>query len=91
MKTFELTFQISTEDGSDIDLTRLEKELSYYEKSELEFIELEVIEPSVVMVTFEMEADSIHDCPDELEALNDEDVVDEPELYVTERVSHTSY
>lgn len=91
MKTFELTFQISTEDGSDIDLTRLEKELSYYEKSDLEFIELEVIEPSVVMVTFEMEADSIHDCPDELEALNDEDVVDEPELYVTERVSHTSY
>jgi hypothetical protein len=91
MKTFELTFQISTEDDSDIDLSRLEKEISHYENSDLEFVEMEMIEPSVVMVTFEMKAESIHDCPDELEALNDEAVVDEPELYVTERVSHVSY
>lgn len=91
MKTFELTFSVKTTDGSDIDLSALESYLAEYENSDLEFVELDVIEPSEVMVTFETEANSIRDCPDELELLNDEDIVDDVELFTSERVSYTSY
>lgn len=91
MKTFELTFSVKTRDGSDIDLSDLEAYLSEYENTDMEFIEMDVIEPSEVMVTFEVEAASIRDCPDELHLLNDEGIVDDTELFISERVSHTSY
>lgn len=91
MKTFELTFSIKTRDDSDIDVSELESILAKYENTDLEFIEMDVVDPCEVMVTFETEANSIRDCPDELELLNDEEIVDDPELFVTERVSYTSY
>lgn len=91
MKTFELTFSVKTQDESDIDIAALESYLAEYENTDMEFIELDVIEPGEVMVTFEIKANSIRDCPDELELLNDEDIVDDPELLVSERVSYTSY
>lgn len=91
MKTFELTFSIRTKDERDIDVAELEEYLAEYENTDLEFIEMDVIEPCEVMVTFETRAASIRDCPDELELLNDEDVVAESDLFVTERVSYTSY
>lgn len=91
MKTFELTFSVKTRDDSDIDVSDLESYLSEYENTDLEFVELDVVEPSEVMVTFETKANTIRDCPDELFLLNDGDVVDDVELFVTERVSHTSY
>lgn len=91
MKTFELTFSVKTQDESDIDIADLESYLAEYENTDMEFIELDVIEPGEVMVTFEIQATSIRDCPDELELLNDEDIVDDPELFVSERVSYTSY
>lgn len=91
MKTFELTFSIKTSDDSDIDLSVLEGYLAEYENTDLEFVDLDLVEPSEAMVTFEMKAASIRDCPDELELLNDENIVDDVELYISERVSYTSY
>lgn len=91
MKTFELTYSIKTRDESDIDTSELEGFLAEYANTDLEFIEMDVMEPSEVMVTFEMKANSLNECPDELHLLNDEDIVDDPQLFVTELVSHTSY
>ena len=90
MKTFELTYSIRIEDG-EIDMDQLEKDLRHLESTDLNFIEMEVVEPTEVHVTYEMRADNIGDCPDELSELNDHELVEDPELYTTELVSHTSY
>lgn len=91
MKTFELTYSVTTQDDSEIDLTQLERDLASYGNTDLEFLDLEMIEPCEVHVTFSVRAKGIGDCPDELELLNDEDIVDDVELYSSELVSHTSY
>jgi len=91
MKTFELTFIVTTTDNSEIDLTKLERDLSYYDSTDMNLLDIEMIEPDQVHVTFEMKADSIRACPDFLEELNDESVVSDPELYDSERLSYTSY
>src|SRR3546814_5729601 len=44
----------------------LEGYLAEYENTDLEFIELDIIDPCEVMVTFETQAESIRNCPDEL-------------------------
>lgn len=91
MKTFELTFAVTTQDGSDIDLAQLERDLAPYGNTDLEFLDMELVEPAEVHVTFSVRANSISECPDYLELLNDEDFVDDIELYDSERVSYTSY
>lgn len=91
MKTFEVTYSIKTTDDSDIDLTALERDLGYYSSTDMNLLEIELVEPAEVHVTFETRAESIRDIDDVLDALNDEDVVDDPELYDSERISHTSY
>lgn len=91
MKTFELTFSITTADGSDIDMEAVEDILSNYGNTDLEFVDLDMTEPDTAMAVFSLKANSLRDCPDELELLNDEDFVDDVNFYETERVSHTSY
>lgn len=89
MKTFELTFAVTSDE--DIDLSQLEKDLRPYSNTDLEFLDLEMIDLNEVHVTFAVQADDIGDCPDELELLNHEDFVEDVELYSSELVSHTSY
>lgn len=89
--TFELTFMIETTDGTDIDLSELESILSYYGNTDLELIDLDIAEPSVAMATFSMEAETIRECPKTLDILNDEEFVEDPNFYETERTSYTSY
>jgi hypothetical protein len=91
MKTFELTFSVKTSDESDLDEAKLERYLAEYENHGLELIDIDVIGPDEAMVTMEMKAKSVNDCPDQLDLLNDEDIVDDVELFVSERVSYTSY
>lgn len=61
MKTFEVTYAVKTTDDSEIDLTALERDLGYYSGTDMNLLDIEMVEPTEVHVTFEIKAESIRD------------------------------